>query len=442
MTAAATVGMPVTVDIRRGPRLLAAAGSQDQVAQVAQVAQDEGLSGHRTRWPDPRGAGLTADHLVEQARAIGLAGRGGAGFPFATKLAAAASSARLLRRPIVVVNAAEGEPASAKDYALALTAPHLVLDGAAAAAYALRCSEIHVVTPRERPEVRDAYGLAVTQRREAGERLSWHLTETGPGFVAGQARAVIEALSGRPGLPVTAWQPEALSGFKGRPTLLSNAETWAHVGALVGLGVEGYRRLGTPQEPGTTLLSLSGSDGGIEVVEIPYGTAWVDVLGEAAQRPALVGGYHGTWAAAGSLASLTVSRTDLRDAGLTLGAGVVLTPAAGECPVVVTAAVTAYLAGETAGRCGPCFNGLPALTAEVDALARCNTGASYSRIAQLAGLVTGRGACAHPDGTARLVRSMVTVFDDEVAAHLGGVCRVAETAGVAETADGDLEAAP
>ena len=410
------------VEIRAGARLLAAAAYPGSGSELAR---------HRRTWPDPRIGGpsgrLSADVLVEQARAIGLAGRGGAGFPFATKLAAAASSARLLRRPVVVVNAAEGEPASAKDFALALTAPHLVLDGAAVAAYALRCTEIHIVTPRERPAVRDAYERAVAQRREAGERLSWHLTETGPGFVAGQARAVIEALSGRPGLPVTAWQPEAMSGLKGRPTLLSNAETWAQVGALAGLGVDGYRAVGTPKEPGTTLLSLSASDGRIEVVEVAYGTPWADVLGGDVGRPGLVGGYHGTWAAAGALSSLAVSRADMRDAGLTLGAGVVVVPAPDECPVAVTAAVTAYLAGESAGRCGPCFNGLPALAAEVGALARCNTGASYSRIAELAGIVTGRGACAHPDGTARLVRSMVTVFDDEVAAHLGGVCRVAES---------------
>ena len=107
-------------------------------------------------------------------------------------------------------------------------------------------------------------------------------------------------------------------------------------------------------------------------------------------------------------------------AGLTLGAGVVLPLAAGDCPVHRTAAVTAYLAGESAGRCGPCRNGLPALAEGVRAL---DDGVDVSaRVGDLVRLVTGRGACAHPDGTARMVRSMLALFGDELEAHAAGDC--------------------
>ena len=85
--------------------------------------------------------------------------------------------------------------------------------------------------------------------------------------------------------------------------------------------------------------------------------------------------------------------------------------------------ITAYLAAASAGRCGPCRNGLPALAAELGRLADGDGSVSWTRITALAGLVDGRGACAHPDGTARLVRSMLTTFEDEVAVHLTGGCR-------------------
>jgi NADH:ubiquinone oxidoreductase subunit F (NADH-binding) len=116
----------------------------------------------------------------------------------------------------------------------------------------------------------------------------------------------------------------------------------------------------------------------------------------------------------------------MASAGLALGAGVVLPLAAGDCPVARTAAITRYLAGQSAGRCGPCSNGLPALAGAVAEVARGVGGTE--RAAQLAGLVTGRGACAHPDGTARLVRSLLTVFGDEVAGHGSGWCGYAEPA--------------
>ncbi|MBE3075964.1 MAG: oxidoreductase, partial [Actinobacteria bacterium] len=109
-------------------------------ALLAGIGQGPGLVAHRRRLgPAPR---PSADALVEMARDVDLRGRGGAGFPFAIKLAAAAR-----RRAVVVVNASEGEPASHKDAALMTCAPHVVLDGAAAVAHALGTREVHIVVP-------------------------------------------------------------------------------------------------------------------------------------------------------------------------------------------------------------------------------------------------------------------------------------------------------
>jgi NADH:ubiquinone oxidoreductase subunit F (NADH-binding) len=106
-----------------------------------------------------------------------------------------------------------------------------------------------------------------------------------------------------------------------------------------------------------------------------------------------------------------------REAGCALGAGLVL--AVDDCPVAWTQRIVAYLAGQSARRCGPCRNGLPALAAAVWAI---DEGTGTGRVAQLAGLVERRGACAHPDGTVRLVRSLLTAYPDEVDRHGAGSC--------------------
>ena len=384
-------------------------------ALLAGIAQGPGYASHRDRLgPTPR---PRVEELVEMARDVNLRGRGGAGFPFAIKLAAAAR-----RRAVVVVNASEGEPASHKDATLMSCAPHVVIDGAAAVAHALGTREVHIVVPSELPSLRLIVEKALRERAKAGERLKVQLHDAQPWFVAGQAQAVLQLLAGRENLPVTAWKPEAVSGHRGRPTLLSNAETFAHLGHLARVGAAGYAAHGTAEEPGTTLLTLRGDGWDPQVREVAFGTPLADVLSEDEMaQPLLLGGYHGTWLRPSQLSGLAVSRQDISAAGASIGAGVLLPLAQGACPLVRTAALVDYLAGQSAGRCGPCRNGLPAMAKALGDLV--HRGGPAGRVEELCGLVTRRGACAHPDGTARLVASMLARFPDEVDSHSLGTCR-------------------
>ncbi len=389
-----------------GPRLLSGLGV------------GPGLLEHRAAWPPPRAFDET--QLLTVLDAVDLAGRGGAGFPFARKVRTAVEAGR---RRTVVVNASEGEPASAKDSSLLVAAPHLVLDGADAVASALRAEAVHVVVGHDRPAARMALDVALAERQGAGAPVEVHVTRSR--FVGGQERAVLELLEGRPNLPVTAWAPAAVSGLRNRPTLLSNAETFAQVATLLALGPAGYAELGLPGEPGTTLLTVAGDGPHGVVLEVPFGVGLGSVLeycGYPADSPVLLGGYHGTWVPAGQAPHLPVSRPALAALGLALGAGVVLPLDVRSCPVTVTAGITAYLAGASAGRCGPCFNGLPALAQAVAALAGGAGPAAAGRVRELVGLLPGRGACAHPDGSVRLVRSLFEAFPDEVHAHEAGAC--------------------
>jgi len=123
-----------------------------------------------------------------------------------------------------------------------------------------------------------------------------------------------------------------------------------------------------------------------------------------------------------------VSRASLRPWGASPGAGVVIALPQSVCGLVESARIVSYLAGQSARQCGPCLNGLPAIADTLVALATGRAAGHHdpesmtARLEWLSRLVDGRGACSHPDGTVRLVRSTLRVFADEVAAHLEGRC--------------------
>src|SRR4051812_21310955 len=306
----AAAGYWSPIAVLEGPRLLSG------------VSEGPGLDQHRVSWEAPQA--ITAAALVADLRKIRLLGRGGAQFPFARKLTTALESGR---KREVVVNAAESEPASAKDSALMTTAPHLVLDGADVVARALKARTVRVVVPADRPAVEDAVRQAVSEREAARSAVRHQVYVADGGFVGGQRQAVMELIEGRENLPVTAWQPEAAAGVFGRPTVLSNAETFAHVAALCALGVGTFGRAGTTHEPGTTLLTVAGDGPGGVVVGVPLGEPLAVVMhrcGYDPDMPALVGGYHGTWLPAQEVARRRLSHDDLATVGATLGCGVVL----------------------------------------------------------------------------------------------------------------------
>ena len=347
----------------------------------------------------------------------GLTGRGGAGFPTARKLGV--FLARPGDRVVVIGNALEGEPLSYKDAVLLQSAPGLVLDGLQVVARALGGARAILALGPQVPPGPARLAAAAPHRAD----LPVEVRTLAGGFLAGQETALVRALDGGPPLPRDRRDPMARRGADRLPRLVLNAETLAHVALPVRYGAGWWRATGTPDDPGTMLVTVSGSRRSVVprpgVVETERGAALAAVLARAGTdlaqvRAVLVGGYHGAWVPASAL-DLPLSRAGLAPWGATPGAGVLHALAREDCPLEAVARITAYLAGEGAGQCGPCVNGLPALARAVGA-------ANAGRAAELASLVDGRGACAHPDGTARLVRSTVHVFADHVRAHAEGRC--------------------
>jgi len=173
------------------------------------------------------------------------------------------------------------------------------------------------------------------------------------------------------------------------------------------------------------LATLRRADGSGGVAETALGTPIADILRLTTfpARAVLVGGYHGTWVSPEQAGHLTLSNADLRPIGAAVGAGILAALPPDRCGLVESARVIRYLALESAGQCGPCLNGLPRIAATFSQLADHRSAPTASGdLQRWSQLVERRGACHHPDGTVRFLRSALTVFADEVARHESGRC--------------------
>ncbi len=393
-------------------RLLSGVGMDDQPGALAT---------HLDRWgPLPSWKGPS---FIDELDRSGLRGHGGAWFPVATKWRSIHRS--LLRGPVIVANGAESEPASGKDRILIERVPHLVIDGAVVAARSLGASQVYVHVPSATvPSVRRALD---ERRRLGGDSCTFEIVAAPDRFLAGQETAVVNTIIGRHrAIPSFAGvRTIREQGVGGRPTLVQNVESLAHVALIARYGAEWFRTVGTPECPGTALLTVTGRWDEPRVIEVPLGVPLASALrlgpDEArGVQGVLLGGYGGGWLTTAEAMAMSLSEEAARKCGTSIGAGVVALLPAGICPLAEVSRVVGYLEGEGAGQCGPCVNGLAALARAVERLAFAPSAlrGGIKDIPVLCGLVEGRGACRHPDGVARFVRSTLRVFGEHASLHL------------------------
>jgi NADH:ubiquinone oxidoreductase subunit F (NADH-binding) len=403
-------GMALTIE-QLLPRLLAAVAEQP-------ASLDEHLELHGPppdlRRADPR-------QLIAEVEASGLRGHGGAAFPVARKMRAVASR----RGPaIVLANAAEGEPASKKDRVLISRLPHLVLDGAAVAARATGAREVILAVPARAQRSLRSLEFALIERHQArlpGEpRFELHPIHER--YISGQETALVDAVNGGPGKPTFTPPRPFERGARRRPTLVQNVETLAHVALIARHGADWFRQLGTREHPGTALVTISGALSAPGVYEIEHGTLLADLLELAGAagglRAILLGGYFGSWIDAADAPYARLANEHLAGYGATLGAGVIVALGRDACPVAETSRVADFLAGESAGQCGPCVHGLDSIAYTVHALATGTAGpGAQADLDRWLRELPRRGACQHPDGAVRFIESALRVFAQEFYEH-------------------------
>ena len=358
------------------------------------------------------------DAFLAELEASGLAGRGGAGFPAATKLAVACAAGR---GGTIVVNAMEGEPASDKDKLLLIRSPHLVLDGAQLLAAASGARRVIVCVPEGRHQVAAAVARALDERVATPSAPVPEVMVRPPDrFIAGEESALARWVESGESLP--SFRPDKGSTLRigRRGALVHNAETLAHVALIARTGPDAFRSHGLVEDPGTSLVTISGAVEHPGVVEIDRGTPLIDVANRAAPtgppQALLVGGYGGAWVDPVHFATPYASLS-LRAIGATAGVGMVIVLGPESCGLMESARVAHYLAGQSAGQCGPCVYGLPAIADDLTRLARGQVDPGLrSRLDRRLREVEGRGACRHPDGAVNLVRSTLHVFAADVPA--------------------------
>jgi NADH-quinone oxidoreductase subunit F len=377
----------------------------------------------------------------------GLRGRGGAGFPLWTKLEAA------LAQPgprVVVVNGAEDEPGSLKDRYLLATRPELVLDGALCTALALDADRIVLYINEEADgplrsaaaaiDAAQAAGLcaaapAAVPAPPAGEPPAAHLVTVEvvaapAAYVFGEDSCAVEFIEtgDRKARPRSKPPFPAETGVAGRPTVVGNAETMAHVALVARHGAEWFRQVGTPEYPGTLLVTLPAECARPGVYEVPAGTPLADLLEQCGGGPsgapfrgAQVGGPAAGWLTTDDFdAALAPEAMAAR--GSMLGCAAVRLLTDDRCAVDAVAEVEAFFAAESCGKC-------PLCRAETQFFAKATAGlaggreiteAHLDKAMELAEMARTATDCALARFPAPPLRSAREHFPDDFTAHLGG----------------------
>lgn len=323
--------------------------------------------------------------VIDEVEAAGLRGRGGAGFPTATKWRTVAENRQPGVPLAVVVNAAEGEPGSFKDRMLIRRNPYRLLEGALIAASAICADEVIVATKRSFTTEIALLEKAMEEIRAAG----WPSglcpagdptmrVATGPSeYLFGEETALLEVVSGRLPFPrvvppyrrgIDAGQPTGAEAHltgpnapaSGEPVLVNNVETLSHVAQILAHGPDWFREMGTPESPGTVVCTISGAVERAGVAEFPMGTSLrevVETIGGGPRRDrrfvaALSGVANALLPADRWDAPLTYE--DMRAAGSGLGAGGFVIVDDSTDLLAVVEGVSHFLSVESCGQCTPC----------------------------------------------------------------------------------------
>jgi len=298
-----------------------------------------------------------------------------------------------------------------------------VFDGISLAAFAVGADRAFLALHRQEARLGASLEAAVAERVAAGvDLIPIKVVGIPDRYVSSEQSAIVQYLNDGPALPTFSPPRTHERGVDGRPTLVNNVETLAHVALIARHGDRWFRSAGVRGAAGTMLATVSGAVANPGVFEVELGTPVGAVLATAGgltERPQaiLTGGYFGTWLPVDLAWQLPLTHRDFKSVAGALGAGIIVALPETACGLAETARVVRYLAAESAGQCGPCVFGLPALADALADLAYQGQPGSARQVAMLIGLVEDRGACRLPDGATQLARSALETFAFHAAQH-------------------------
>ena len=395
------------------PRLLAGVRTDG-----SPVSLDEHLDAYGAP-PVRQGVGL-----IDVVEASGLTGRGGAGFPTATKLRAVAAQRG---RKFVVANGTEGEPLSRKDKALLGSVPHLVLDGAALAANAVGADDVIVAVGESAVHERAALSQALEERAHSGlDGVRFQIAAAPDGFVVGEETALLSWLSGREAKPTFVPPRPFERGLHGRPTLVQNVETLAQLALVRATGRTGSASSAPTRSRGrlsSRSRARSRSRGctrsGSECACARSSTGQAARPSRSARISSAATSAPGSRRRTRSVRRCSGRRSPRSARRLAPARSSRCRRASAGSPRPRGSPATSR--ARAPGSVGRACTGSPR-SPTVSNGWRAPSAADVPQIARWLEQVRGRGACRHPDGAVRLVASALEVFADEVDLHATGRC--------------------
>jgi len=312
---------------------------------------------------------MTPEQVIEVIKKSGLRGRGGAGFPTATKwefCRVAPGSPKYM-----ICNADEGDPGAFMDRSILEADPHAVLEGLAIAAYAIGASEGYIYVRAEYPLAVSRVRVALKQAEEngfLGEKIQdsgfsfkVHIKEGAGAFVCGEETALIASLESRRGMPRPRPPFPANSGLDGKPTTINNVKTLASVPIIIERGADWYAGIGTEKSKGTAVFALTGKIANSGLVEVPMGTPLSKIIYEIGggiprgkQLKAVQTGGPSGGCIPARLIDLPVDYESLAGVGSIMGSGGMVVMDEATCMVEIARYFLSFTQTESCGKCTPC----------------------------------------------------------------------------------------
>lgn len=306
--------------------------------------------------------------VVEEIKASGLVGRGGAAFPTGVKWEGAASAPGELK--YVINNADESEPGTFKDRVLLEDDPHSSLEGMIIAGYATGAEKGYIYIRGEYRNAENILGVAIEEAKRQGVLgakilgsdfgFEIEIRRGAGAYICGEETALFESIEGKRGFPRIKPPFPTTHGLFGKPTVVNNVETLANVPLIIRDGSQTFRQVGTEQSPGTKLFCLSGDVARPGLYEVPFGVPLRHLLDDLAGgvvggelQGILFGGAAGAFATQEHL-DVKLTFEDLSEAGLPLGSGVVMIFNESRDMRQVLSGLAHFFADESCGKCYPC----------------------------------------------------------------------------------------
>lgn len=386
---------------------------------------------------------MTPNEVIEEIKASGIRGRGGAGFPTGMKWELTKASEG--KQKYVVCNADEGDPGAFMDRSILEGDPHSVLEAMAIAAYCIGANQGYIYVRAEYPIAVKRLQIAIDQARDYGI-LGKNIWDTdfsfdieirlGAGaFVCGEETALLESIEGKRGQPRVKPPYPATSGLWGKPTLINNVETYANIAQIILKGSQWYASIGTENSKGTKVFALGGNVNNIGLVEVPMGTTLREIVFDIGGgipngrefKAAQTGGPSGGCIPKEHL-DTPIDYESLKEIGSMMGSGGLIVMDDTKCMVSLAKFYLEFTVSESCGKCTPCRIGTKRMHEILEKL--CNGEGSeldIYKLEKLASNIQKASICGLGQSAPNPVISTLRYFREEFKEHaVDKQCRALE----------------